>query len=96
MLIPCPVCGLRDHGEFLYGGDATVVRPAISDPDPAHWSAYVYDRDNPRGPHREYWQHVHGCRSMLLVKRNTDTHDVSGAELVGPWAGRTRRTREAR
>ena len=27
MLIPCPVCGLRDHGEFTYGGDATIVRP---------------------------------------------------------------------
>ena len=53
MLIPCPVCGLRDHGEFTYGGDATIVRPAIADADPARWAAYVYDRENPRG-------HAHG------------------------------------
>ncbi len=90
MLIPCPVCGLRDHGEFTYGGDATIVRPDISEPDQAVWAAYVYDRENPRGPHREYWQHVHGCRMWMAVGRDTQTHDVSWAELVGPWAGRER------
>jgi sarcosine oxidase subunit delta len=91
MLIPCPICGLRDQAEFVYGGDATVARPAIDDRDAAHWAAYVYDRENPRGAHREYWHHVHGCRSVLVVGRNTETHDVSGAELVGPWTGRDAR-----
>jgi sarcosine oxidase subunit delta len=91
MLIPCPVCGLRDHEEFTYGGDATVVRPNISDGDQSHWAAYVYDRENPRGTHQEYWHHNHGCRSFLIVTRDTQTHDVSGARLVGPWAGRESR-----
>ena len=86
MLIPCPVCGLRDHGEFTYGGDATVARPAISDPDPERWAAYVYDRGNPRGDHQEYWHHVHGCRQWMVVLRDTQTHAVSSAALVGPWA----------
>jgi sarcosine oxidase subunit delta len=86
MLIPCPVCGMRDHGEFVYGGDATVVRPAIDDRDPAHWAEYVYDRRNPRGPHEELWQHVHGCRQTMIVTRNTETHAIAGARLVGAWA----------
>ena len=90
MLIPCPVCGLRDHGEFTYGGDATVVRPAISDPEPAHWAAYVYDRANPRGDHQEYWHHVHGCRMWMVVLRDTQTHAVSRVKLAGPLADRTR------
>lgn len=89
MLIPCPVCGARDHGEFTYGGDATVERPDISDQDPEHWAAYVYDRGNPRGAHREYWHHAHGCRMWMLVTRDTATHDVSGARLLGPWADRS-------
>ncbi len=91
MLIPCPVCGLRDHGEFTYGGDATIVRPAIADSDPTHWATYVYDRENPRGMHTEYWHHVHGCRQWMVVQRDTQTHDVSGARLVRPWAGQEAR-----
>lgn len=87
MLIPCPVCGLRDHGEFTYGGDATVARPDVADGAQA-WAEYVYDRANPRGAHREYWHHVHGCRSWLAVERNTESHDIVSARLVGPWAER--------
>ena len=90
MLIPCPICGLRDHGEFTYGGDATVRRPAISNGEAADWNAYVYDRANPRGPHSEYWHHVHGCRHFMIVERDTQTHAVGEARLIGPWAGRER------
>ena len=88
MLIPCPVCGTRDHAEFTYGGDAGVARPELSDADPERWACFVYDRGNPRGRHREYWHHVHGCRQWMVVQRDTLTHDVGGAELIGPWAGR--------
>ena len=91
MLIPCPVCGLRDHGEFTYEGDATVLRPEISDPDPEHWAAYVFDRANPRGKHQEYWHHLHGCRHVLALTRDTQTHAVGAARIVGPWAPRGRR-----
>ena len=27
--INCPFCGLRDHSEFTYGGDATIEYPAL-------------------------------------------------------------------
>jgi sarcosine oxidase subunit delta len=86
MLIPCPVCGPRDHEEFTYGGDATVARPDITKRDTASWAEYVYDRSNPRGSHQEYWHHVHGCRQWMVVTRDTQAHDVSGARLIGPWA----------
>jgi sarcosine oxidase subunit delta len=86
MLIPCPVCGLRDHEEFTYFGDATVERPALDSRDAERWAAYIYDRRNPRGPHQEYWHHVHGCRQWMVVARDTATHDVGEVRLVGPWA----------
>ena len=41
---------------------------------------YVYLRDNPAGVHRELWQHIHGCRSWLVVTRNTRDHTIAGAE----------------
>ena len=82
MRINCPYCGLRDSAEFTYGGDAARVRPDINDADPEKWLAYVYERDNPKGPHREFWHHLHGCRQWLVVTRNTATHEISGAEMA--------------
>ncbi len=76
LLIRCPWCGERAQTEFTYGGDATVVRP---DPDAVsltEWSDYVYLRDNPRGPHTEWWHHSMGCRRWIKVYRNTWTHEV--------------------
>jgi heterotetrameric sarcosine oxidase delta subunit len=86
MLIPCPCCGPRDVAEFSYGGDATLTRPADGESDPAVWCRWVYLRANPRGAHLEYWQHTGGCRSWLKVRRDTLSHEVATAELVGPWA----------
>jgi sarcosine oxidase subunit delta len=37
----------------------------------------VFIRDNPRGAHHEYWQHVHGCRQWLRVVRDTVTHEIA-------------------
>ncbi|MCA1439295.1 sarcosine oxidase subunit delta [Ensifer sp. IC4062] len=74
--IDCPCCGTRDHSEFRYGGDATVERPACDNPDLDAWYRYVYVRPNPKGLHREYWQHVLGCRQWLVVERDTVTHSI--------------------
>ena len=76
MLITCPYCGPRDLAEFSYQGDANRVRPDPASTDQAAWNAYVFERLNPAGPHREYWQHAGGCRSHLLVVRDTTTHEV--------------------
>jgi methylglutamate dehydrogenase subunit B len=75
LLIPCPWCGARAQSEFSYGGDATLERPAPDAPVDA-WTAFVYRRDNPAGPHDELWFHGAGCRQWFRVRRDTRTHGV--------------------
>jgi heterotetrameric sarcosine oxidase delta subunit len=77
--ITCPFCGERDHSEFTYGGDATVVYPDLSAPLEA-WIEAVYVRTNPKGSHRERWQHSDGCRLWLIVERDTMTHEITRVE----------------
>jgi len=82
--IECPWCGARAQTEFAYGGDATVERPR--DPDAAtlgEWLDYVYLRDNPRGPHWEWWHHLAGCRRWIRVRRDTLTHEVLDSAPAG-------------
>jgi sarcosine oxidase subunit delta len=81
MRISCPFCGERDHSEFTYGGDATVAYPELAAPV-ADWIAAVYVRDNPKGSHRERWQHSDGCRLWLVVERDTVTHAIAGVSPV--------------
>ncbi len=59
IVIPCPHCGARNHNEFTYAGDANRERPA-PDASQEAWVAYVYKRENPRGPHAELWRHTLG------------------------------------
>ena len=82
MRIPCPHCGPRDYSEFRYGGDASKQRPAHDSADLQQWHDYVYLFDNPKGPHREYWQHVLGCRQWLILERNTATNAVGRCQLA--------------
>jgi sarcosine oxidase subunit delta len=80
MLIPCPHCGTRPVEEFTFLGDAAPTRPTTNDPSSMEtWYEYVYLRNNPRGPIEEYAHHSGGCRSWLVVSRNTETHEVFGA-----------------
>jgi len=81
--IPCPFCGPRDHTEFSYEGDATVTYPALDAAEEA-WVEAVYLRENPRGPHTEYWHHIQGCRAFLIVERDTLTHEIASARLAHP------------
>ncbi len=80
--ITCPFCGNRDHSEFQYGGDAARTCPGQNDTDMDTWSDYVFMRDNPVGPHTEYWQHVRGCRSWLVVSRHTASHEITNVTLA--------------
>ena len=86
MRLTCPLCGERDHSEFVYRGDATVERP---DPDAADSARsffdYVYLRDNPAGWHTEHWYHEGGCRAWIVVERNTVTHELRGSRLAGDY-----------
>jgi len=80
MRITCPVCGERDYTEFRYGGDASKMRPAHGTADMNAWYEYVFVFGNPKGPHREYWQHVMGCRQWLVLERNTATNEICRAQ----------------
>lgn len=80
MRLPCPHCGERDQGEFVYRGDANVVRPDAATPGARRaFFEFVHLRDNPAGWHKEHWYHEGGCRSWIVVERNTLTHEVRGA-----------------
>ncbi|MGY6769791.1 sarcosine oxidase subunit delta [Komagataeibacter sp. NFXK3] len=81
MRIHCPYCGTRGVEEFTYRGDATVRRPDLDAPEAA-WVDYVYLRDNPAGPHAEYWYHAAGCHSWLVVRRDTRTHEIFSVQTA--------------
>jgi methylglutamate dehydrogenase subunit B len=82
MRIQCPFCGERDSGEFTYLG-AYVHRPPGDTPDAqASFLEAVYIRDNPAGRHRDLWYHGFGCRSWLIVTRDTCTHEIFAVELA--------------
>jgi methylglutamate dehydrogenase subunit B len=83
MRIKCPYCGERDASEFTYRGDAAPKRPAPDgDNAQAAFADYVYLRDNPAGPLSELWYHRAGCRSWLVVTRDTRTHAIANAVLA--------------
>ncbi|MEM7057439.1 MAG: sarcosine oxidase subunit delta [Pseudomonadota bacterium] len=81
--INCPFCGVRDQTEFTYEGDATVDYPPL-DASEEEWFDAVFLRDNPRGVHREYWRHTYGCGALLVVTRNTLTHEILDVKLAHP------------
>jgi sarcosine oxidase subunit delta len=80
--IPCPFCGERDLSEFAYLGDAGYRRPELGPADHEQFYEAVYLRDNPAGPHEELWYHAFGCRSWLIVTRNTRTHEILSSTLA--------------
>jgi methylglutamate dehydrogenase subunit B len=75
MRITCPHCGARALQEFSYAGSASVQRPA-ENAGQKDWHEFVHLRKNPRGLNAEYWQHIYGCRMVLLVERDTQTHEI--------------------
>jgi len=93
MRICCPCCGDRDLREFVYLGDASLKRPDPNAPDALEqFTAYVYQRDNTAGAHRDFWYHAAGCHAWLVVTRNTLTHEIiaveSAKEIRHETAGR--------
>jgi len=83
LLISCPWCGPRAEPEFRCGGQSHIRRPgppeAVSD---AEWSAYLFQRLNPKGPHRERWVHAFGCGRWFNVARDTVTHEILETYLM--------------
>ena len=79
--IQCPFCGERDHSEFGYGGDGSIVYPAL-DASTEEWEKAVFQRENIRGLQTETWQHVSGCRQWLIVERDTLTHEIRSVKAA--------------
>ena len=73
--INCPFCGERDHTEFSYGGDASIVYPEL-DASIDEWHDAIYMRENILGMQAETWHHANGCRMWLVVERDTMTHEI--------------------
>ena len=94
MRITCPYCGTRDVGEFTYLGDAKPRRPQLVADDGGALAGgvedaffdYVYMRDNVAGVMEELWYHGGGCRSWLVVTRDTVSHEIQ-AVRAAPGAG---------
>lgn len=83
MRLPCPICGERDRREFYYKGDAVMLDRPARDAGGDVWDDYLHNRDNPAGETRDLWHHEAGCGAWIEVSRNTVTHVISGAKLVG-------------
>lgn len=84
LLITCPHCGPRDEIEFTPGGEADRARPgdsmALGDEE---WAEYLFMRRNPKGPHRERWNHSAGCRRWFSLTRSTVTHAFLEQSVLG-------------
>ncbi|MDJ0978182.1 MAG: sarcosine oxidase subunit delta [Erythrobacter sp.] len=79
--IPCPHCGLRDEDEFVWGGEAHLVRPRL-DCSAEEWAQYLFYRDNPKGIAFERWHHRFGCGQWFNLVRNTATHTIEMSYLI--------------
>ena len=84
MIIEHPLLGPRDIHEFVYVGDASLLKRPKWDSEDAEqiFYEYVYLRKNPAGIHQELWFHQQGDRSWLVVSRNTLTHEIIKVDLV--------------
>ncbi len=88
LLIHCPYCDeTLPEAEFTYAGQAHVARPADpSSQTDEEWEAFLFIRDNARGPHYERWRHFHGCGRFFNAVRDT----VSDRFLATYKAGEAR------
>ena len=77
--IKCPYCGERDHSEFTYGGDGSIMYPSLEAPA-EEWVKAIFFRENVYGVQTETWHHSNGCRLWLKVKRSTINHEIQSVE----------------
>ena len=84
MIINHPLLGPRDMSEFIYLGDANLLkRPKWDDKNAEDkFYKYLYLRKNIAGIHKELWFHQQGDRSWLIVTRNTKNHEIIRVELA--------------
>lgn len=88
LLIRCPYCNeTLPEAEFTYAGQAHIARaPDPSSQTDEEWEAFLFIRDNAKGPHYERWRHFHGCGRFFNAVRDT----VSDRFLTTYKAGEAR------
>lgn len=74
--INCPNCGLRNAGEFRFGGEYNPRPNSPLDCDAAEWTDYVFMRRNKRDVQKEWWFHRNGCGVWFLAERHTGTNEI--------------------
>ena len=70
----CPINGLRNIAEFIYGGEVKNM------PDPQHgsnreWAEFLFLENNTKGIVREWWMHV-PTSYWFIAERNTETDEI--------------------
>ncbi len=48
------------------------------------WVSYLYFRENPDGPLKEWWYHGKGCGLWFVALRDTSTQELSWTRLRPP------------
>ena len=69
----CPLNGLRNASEFVFGGD--VVEPPPEGAPGKAWAEHVFLHDNAAGVAREWWQHV-PTSYWFIAERDRRTDEV--------------------
>ena len=72
-MIDCPLNGLRNVQEFVYGGE--VVSELNNHADPTDWADYVFLEDNTSGVADEWWCHA-ASNYWFIVRRQRTTNTV--------------------
>lgn len=73
--LACPFCGPRELEEFFF-------RKTLPEPG-ATACAAVYERVNNLHESTEHWQHLHGCRAWLWVRRDPSNNRILDVRLLG-------------
>lgn len=73
-LMPCPLNGLRNISEFVYGGELKDM-PDPSQCSDSEWADYVFFSDNTAGIVTEWWMHA-ASSYWFLAERHTVTDEI--------------------
>ncbi|WP_279028644.1 sarcosine oxidase subunit delta [Gibbsiella quercinecans] len=73
-LMQCPLNGLRNISEFIYGGELKPMPDPLNCSD-REWASYVFYSDNTAGIVTEWWMHA-ASSYWFLAERNTVTDEI--------------------
>ena len=71
-VVNCPLNGLRNISEFIYGGELKPMPGQCSDRE---WAHYVFYSDNTAGVITEWWMHA-ASSYWFLAERHTVTDEI--------------------